>query len=611
MRGGLLMGRGVQCKELVTRELERIKDYATKLNISFSWDDAAVVMLSQALDTNYGARSLKNEVSRRVVDRLADMSLENRITAGSGVVLTGVTVSCPGATFVMTTNVGADQIASHTGELDEEFKKLVMYPLLKGAFRRNEFLGRINEIVYFLPFSRVQCKELVTRELERIKDYATKLNISFSWDDAAVVMLSQALDTNYGARSLKNEVSRRVVDRLADMSLENRITAGSGVVLTVRDDVLSFDVNHLRNVRCGQWEWDAAGDMERKVSALPRFCLIRNYHGNYGYRTTHLGNHGYHTTLVTVVTWLPLTTTHLGIFHPRSRDKKKDIKMCSVFALVGVDRNLIPAPTPTNAKTRHRLRLKLFFGDQGPLGLPIDELLLFGVFMSVFSGCLSNVPSTIMIMGGQDDNLTTLNVLAGFIIVLGIFSSSRTWYTRVSFRYYDSPKTSSNFERSDLCNLMSSFAGTRQSGVTRPNWAHFCPQVSRITCLTGGNQPPVMCYTDSVIGAKRGKFELSTSSGCRDLSAQRAKYSLLLTLCRFEQSQSFKNTQPRSEPTNQNSLFRSRDWLSANQGPVFPDSVWVDTTYLIYFRGRFSDTCTTSHHGATDSDCNRYTGIPL
>ena len=30
------------------------------------------------------------------------------------------------------------------------------------------------------------------------------------------------------------------------------------------------------------------------------------------------------------------------------------------------------------------------------------------------------------------------------------------------------------------------------------------------------------------------------------------------------------------EPTdkaNQNSLFRSRDWLSANRGPVFPDSV--------------------------------------
>eukprot|EP00116_Pleurobrachia_bachei_P014453 sb/3474715/ len=43
---------------------------------------------------------------------------------------------------------------------------------------------------------------------------------------------------------------------------------------------------------------------------------------------------------------------------------------------------------------------------------------------------------------------------------------------------------------------------TRQSGVNRPNWEHFCPQVSRITCLTGGNLPPAMCYTDSVIGAE-------------------------------------------------------------------------------------------------------------
>ncbi len=53
--------------------------------------------------------------------------------------------------------------------------------------------------------------------------------------------------------------------------------------------------------------------------------------------------------------------------------------------------------------------------------------------------------------------------------------------------------------------FFSSFAGTRQSGVSRPNWEHFCTQVSRITCLTGGNQPPAMCYTDSVIGSECGK----------------------------------------------------------------------------------------------------------
>eukprot|EP00116_Pleurobrachia_bachei_P014358 sb/3474620/ len=37
---------------------------------------------------------------------------------------------------------------------------------------------------------------------------------------------------------------------------------------------------------------------------------------------------------------------------------------------------------------------------------------------------------------------------------------------------------------------------------------------------------------------------------------------------------------PKQVTTNQNSLFRPRDWLSANQGPVFHDSVgsWCQTT---------------------------------
>lgn len=33
-------------------------------------------------------------------------------------------------------------------------------------FRRDEFLGRINEMVYFLPFSRSELLSLVTRELD-------------------------------------------------------------------------------------------------------------------------------------------------------------------------------------------------------------------------------------------------------------------------------------------------------------------------------------------------------------------------------------------------------------------------------------------------------------
>ena len=143
----------------------------------------------------------------------------------------------------MTTNVGADQIANSTSNIDDNFKKHIMYPELKRAFRRNEFLGRINEIVYFLPFTSEQCLKLVERELERIKQYAEKQNISFSWSKESVGFLARAIDANYGARSLKNEVSRQVVNKMADMNLENKIKTGSKVYLDVLDDRLEFSVS--------------------------------------------------------------------------------------------------------------------------------------------------------------------------------------------------------------------------------------------------------------------------------------------------------------------------------------------------------------------------------
>ena len=51
-------------------------------------------------------------------------------------------------------------------------RRFVLWPILFSHFcgqlhfRRDEFLGRINEMVYFLPFSRSELLSLVTRELD-------------------------------------------------------------------------------------------------------------------------------------------------------------------------------------------------------------------------------------------------------------------------------------------------------------------------------------------------------------------------------------------------------------------------------------------------------------
>ena len=54
-----------------------------------------------------------------------------------------------------------------TVTISRQFKERVVQPILKRHFRRDEFLGRINEIVYFLPFSESELSELVQKELQR------------------------------------------------------------------------------------------------------------------------------------------------------------------------------------------------------------------------------------------------------------------------------------------------------------------------------------------------------------------------------------------------------------------------------------------------------------
>lgn len=77
-------------------------------------------------------------------------------------------------------------------------------------------MGRINEIVYFLPFSRAELVELVAREL---KVWATRAKerhmIELKWDREILSVLADGYDVHYGARSIKYEVERRVVNQLA------------------------------------------------------------------------------------------------------------------------------------------------------------------------------------------------------------------------------------------------------------------------------------------------------------------------------------------------------------------------------------------------------------
>ncbi|KAJ8280414.1 hypothetical protein GJAV_G00054280 [Gymnothorax javanicus] len=185
---------------------------------------------------------------------------EGRLTDGKG-----KTIECKDAIFIMTSNVASDDIAQHALQLRQEaqeqsrrrlaenlsevqksdkitiskqFKEEVIRPILKAQFRRDEFLGRINEIVYFLPFCHSELIQLVSKELNFwAKKAKQRHNITLLWDSPVLDLLARGYNLHYGARSIKHEVERRVVNQLAAAYEQELLPKGCTLRLSVEGGV--------------------------------------------------------------------------------------------------------------------------------------------------------------------------------------------------------------------------------------------------------------------------------------------------------------------------------------------------------------------------------------
>ncbi|KAF0030557.1 hypothetical protein F2P81_017288 [Scophthalmus maximus] len=184
---------------------------------------------------------------------------EGRLTDGKG-----KTIECKDAVFIMTSNVASDEIAQHALQLRQEaevvsrrkfadkledvqksddikiprqFKESVIRPILKAHFRRDEFLGRINEIVYFLPFCHSELLQLVSKELNFwAKQAKQRHDITLQWDRPVLDLLAGGYNMHYGARSIKHEVERRVVNQLAAAYEQELLPKGCTLRLSVQSE---------------------------------------------------------------------------------------------------------------------------------------------------------------------------------------------------------------------------------------------------------------------------------------------------------------------------------------------------------------------------------------
>ncbi|EGD74808.1 caseinolytic protease C [Salpingoeca rosetta] len=213
--------------------------------------------LTKMLKSCPNAVVLLDEVEKAHPDVLTVMLQlfdEGRLTDGQG-----KTIDCKDAIFVMTSNLASDVIAEHAWELrkraeelqgsdehfslSKQFKEQIIRPILKAHFKRDEFLGRIDEILYFVPFSKSELNQLVLLELKKWQQRAKERhNMELTWDDAVVQRVAEEYDIHYGARSLQHAVDQLIINRLAAAHEQDKISKGCSVQLFVTDGDVHLNV---------------------------------------------------------------------------------------------------------------------------------------------------------------------------------------------------------------------------------------------------------------------------------------------------------------------------------------------------------------------------------
>ena len=119
----------------------------------------------------------------------------------------------------------------------DEFLRHAIHPILKRHFRREEFLGRINDIVVFHPLSDRDLSETVETELTRWRVKAFERHgVVLRWTARLVEALKGGYDERYGYRSIIYTVEKRVVNLLAASHERDLIGKGCLVELDVEDD---------------------------------------------------------------------------------------------------------------------------------------------------------------------------------------------------------------------------------------------------------------------------------------------------------------------------------------------------------------------------------------
>jgi ATP-dependent Clp protease ATP-binding subunit ClpB len=199
------------------------------------YDEAG--QLTEAVRRRPYAVVLFDEVEKahpEVLNVLLQLLDDGRLTDGKG-----RTVDFKNAVVIMTSNLGSQYIAEHSGELTDGIKRQVTESLRQHF--RPEFINRIDDVIFFHALGLEHMKDIVNIQLsgllKRLEDRKIHVELTAK---AREFVVTEGYDPMYGARPLKRTIQRRILDPLALRVLEGDFREGDRITVDAHQDGLTF-----------------------------------------------------------------------------------------------------------------------------------------------------------------------------------------------------------------------------------------------------------------------------------------------------------------------------------------------------------------------------------
>lgn len=174
-----------------------------------------------------------------VFNIMLQMFDDGRLTDGQGRL-----IDFKNTVIIMTSNLASDVILNT--DLTEADKDQQVKCVLRSKFKP-EFINRIDEIISFNPLTLNELKNIITIQLESLKNRMQEQNLVLEVTERAKEHLAhEGYEPSYGARPLKRVIRQLVEIPLSMKIVANEFTKGDKIIVDFEDNNLVFKTDNKK-----------------------------------------------------------------------------------------------------------------------------------------------------------------------------------------------------------------------------------------------------------------------------------------------------------------------------------------------------------------------------